>query len=175
MANCSQTTIADFPGFLGFFWLGGTARCCFLGDYEVFRGPFLPVGVGRVQGTGDRESERWIFCPAVFDFSTFFGIRMFRIGWLLVGFSLEFGEAGREGVSFFAQRNCNSPRKFFGLVCSGSDRLLVGNFGIKLRAKTRRRKELSFDRVFGLEGCMIGALVGAVSGREKNSPGKHVY
>jgi hypothetical protein len=61
MANCSITSIVEFPGFLGGFLLGEKARGCFLGSYGVFKGYFLPVGEGRVEGSGDRESSRWNF------------------------------------------------------------------------------------------------------------------
>jgi hypothetical protein len=91
------------------------------------------------------QLEQVFFSWANFEKCTFFWNRMFRIEWLLVGFFVDTGEDGSEGEGFFAQRICKSPR-FFGLVdvpywigC------WWGDFGIKFRAKTRRRKELYFD------------------------------
>jgi hypothetical protein len=57
------------------------------------------MGGFRVHGTG---KAGWIFLIAFFKFSTFFGIRMFRIGWLLVGFWLMLGKLGAKGKDFFA-------------------------------------------------------------------------
>jgi hypothetical protein len=46
--------------------------------------------------------ETAIFSWANFEKCTLSGIRMFRIGWLLVGFLLMLGKLGAKGKDFFA-------------------------------------------------------------------------
>jgi hypothetical protein len=119
----------------------------FLGGYGVFWGSFLPVGVGEQWSV---VSGQWsVEAAIVFGGQISKNARFLksdvpdRIGcwrgweqWLVVG-----GQWPVVAGGFFCSTEMQISTKVFGLVCSGSDRLLVGILVIGLRAKAQRRQE----------------------------------
>jgi hypothetical protein len=96
MANCSITTLVEFPGFLGVFGSTPIKKVVF---FEFLGGIFAGGGCEQWSVAGG-QLKRQVFSWANFEKCTFFWIRMFRIGWLLVGFLLILGKLGVEGKDF---------------------------------------------------------------------------